>query len=81
MATRITEILAEHAAPALTISRIRWNAQLDPLLAATLDIQDRILVSFNGVTQDSRIVGITHELTGAGWETELELATSQPVKV
>jgi len=57
---RILEIVADHANPEVTISGLRWNAQEDPTLAASLDVQDRVRVEFKGVSQDSRIIGIKH---------------------
>ena len=71
---RTAEILDNHSEPEITISTIRWNAQEDPALAATLDIQDRVRVEFRGRVQDSRILGIKHAMTPERWMVTMELA-------
>lgn len=71
---RAEEVFNAYATPAQNISRIRWNAQEDPAVAASLDIQDRVRVEFGGVVQDSRILGIKHDVTPGRWMIELELA-------
>lgn len=71
---RAAEVLAKYGVPALTISSIRWDAQENPALAATPDVQDRVRVEFRRVSQDSSIVGIKHETTGDRWMIGLELA-------
>lgn len=73
---RTAEVLSKYSTPAKTITSIRWNAAEDPALASTLDIQDRVRVEFQGTSQDSRIVGIKHDLSGDRWMIELALAKS-----
>lgn len=79
---RAWEILAERSTPEVVISSIKWNAQENPVLATQLDIQDRVRVEFTppgqtvAVVQDSRIIGIKHELTAERWMITLELAAS-----
>jgi hypothetical protein len=70
---RLGEVLAAHSTPAPTVSSILWNAQENPTLAASLDVQSRIRVIHEGRTQDSRIVGITHTVDGETWMIRLEL--------
>lgn len=73
---RLVEILEQHSTPEVTISSVRWNAQENPGLAAQLDIQDRVRVRHRGSIQDSRIVGIKHELASNRWITTLDLVKS-----
>lgn len=74
-ASRGAEILTETAEPAQTITQIRFNIQgYMTLKAWTFDIQDRILVTFRGMTQPSRILGIHHDLTPTRWMVTLDLA-------
>ena len=47
-----------------------------PALAATLEVQDRIRVEFRGQTQDSRIVGIKHDLSGDRWMMDIDIVTA-----
>jgi len=71
--TRIAEVIAARKTPARVITSIRWNAQEDPLLASSLDVQDRVRVEFRGQIQDSRIVGIKHNVSGSTWMLQLDL--------
>lgn len=73
---RIAELLEANNTPEVTIASIRWNAQENPTLAAQLDIQDRVRVEFRGMSQESRIIGITHELAGDRWMVNLALVKS-----
>lgn len=78
MPQRIAEILSGTSTPEQVITRVTWNAQDRPALAATLDVQDRISVAFQGQTQLSRIVGIRHDITPTRWLMTLELAKENP---
>lgn len=73
---RIREVLTGHSTPEVLVSRIRWNAQENPALAAALEIQDRVRIEFRNTVQLSRIVGIKHELSGDNWIIEMELVKS-----
>lgn len=53
--------------PQIAVAWIEWNAQDDPDLAASLDVQDRVRVKFGGKVADYRIVGISHKITGSRW--------------
>jgi hypothetical protein len=75
-AIRAEKVLDDYSEPAVRISAIRWNAQENPALAARLDIQDRVRVEFRGTVQDSRIVGIRHDLSGTRWMVDLDLIKS-----
>lgn len=70
---RIREVLANRKTPTRVVSRIVWNAQEDPRLAASLEVQDRIRVRSQGVTADYRIIGIKHDMRGDRWMMTLEL--------
>lgn len=72
---RIRAILAARGTPQRVLSSITWNAQENTALAASLEIQDRIRVKFRGQVQDSRIVGIKHDLSGDRWMMTLDLTT------
>jgi hypothetical protein len=54
-------------------ARLDLDAKQDPTLGAALEVQDRIRVRFQGQTQDSRIVGIKHDIRGDRWLMTLEL--------
>lgn len=69
----VNEALDGHSGPQKTISTIRWNAQQNVAVAASLDVQDRIRVEFGDTVQDSRIIGIKHEITAERWIMTLEL--------
>ena len=73
---RTAEVLTKYKTPAKTITSFRWNAQEDPTLGATLDIQDRIRVEYQGLVQDSLIAGIKHDLSGDRWLMGLTLGKS-----
>lgn len=72
----INDSLDEHSTPAQLVTRVRWNAQQNPELAAALEIQDRVRVEFNGTSQDSRIIGIKHDLSPTRWMVDLALDPS-----
>lgn len=73
---RIREVIEDRKTPTRLVSRIVWNAQQDPALAATLDVQDRIRVRFQGQTQDSRIIGLKHDMRGDRWVVTLDIVES-----
>lgn len=73
---RLAEILAAHSTPEIVVAGIDWNAQELPALAASLDVQDRVRVIHEGRTQDSRVVGIKHTVTGTRWLIHLDLVKS-----
>lgn len=69
------EILAETATPQQVVTQIRYNMQDTlGLNAWTFDVQDRILVTFRGTEQPSRILGIHHDLTPTRWMVTLDIA-------
>jgi len=76
---RLKEGLAWHSSPQVVVSRVRWNAQENPALAATLDVQDRVRIEFRGTTQDSRIVGIKHDMLGDRWVMKWNWCGANPV--
>lgn len=71
---RLTAILDTYDTPQLFISSLRWNAAENFAAAAHLDVGQRVLVSFHGVTQDSQITSILHTITPKRWIVSLNLA-------
>jgi hypothetical protein len=73
VARRAAELTLGTSNPARTVTRIRWNAQENPALVASLEIYSLIDVIFQGSTQQSRIVNIRHDVTPSRWMITLEL--------
>jgi len=69
-------MVAAHTTPKVVISSVGWNPQESPALATSLDIQDRIRVEFQGQTQDSRIVGMKHDMSSDRWVIDVDLIAS-----
>lgn len=70
---RLAEILAARDQPELLISQVRLNAQQDLALAFALDVGQRVLIGFNGATQDSQIIAIRHDLQPTRWTVTLDV--------
>lgn len=71
---RLGEIAADLAEPQNGIELIAWNAQEDTEKAASIDVQDRVLVRFRGDDFTVRIVGLRHQITGSRWFMSLEFS-------
>jgi hypothetical protein len=74
---RVAEILSAVDDPTEVMTRIVFNAQSNISLASALEIQDRVLVKFRGLEQDSRIVGIGHDISPTRWMVTLDLAVNE----
>lgn len=55
------------------VTRIRWNAQEDPVTAAKLEVYSPVNVWRRGTMYPCRVVGIDHEMTPTRWIITLDL--------
>lgn len=73
VARRASEVLAASSSPVLTLSSIQWNASEDPALAGSIDVYSPITVTFQGTTQPSQIISVSHDITPSRWLITLDL--------
>lgn len=73
LSRRALEVLSSTANPVLTLASITWNAAEDPKTSGLLDVYSRINVTFQGTTQPSQVISVSHDITPSRWLITLEL--------
>lgn len=71
---RADEVFTRMANPHRQVTSVTFNAQQNLALVAQFEIQARVAVTFEGVTETLRIVGVHHTITGGEWLIDLDLA-------
>lgn len=61
--------------PLRDVSRVIWDGQQNPTLAAALDIQKPITVLFGGDTFDTRVVALGHDIGPSWWTITIDTST------
>ncbi|MFC8733568.1 hypothetical protein ACFT5B_14155 [Luteimicrobium sp. NPDC057192] len=69
----VTEYTRDLANPAVRFTSVTYNATKDVDVACSLDVFDLVLVTNNGLTQQSRVIGIQHVITPDKWLVTLAL--------
>lgn len=70
---RLNALLAENSEPQFLMTQLGWNAQENLPMAGVLDIGQRVTVSRKGITQNSQIVALTHDITPERWLITIDL--------
>lgn len=71
---RADEVFTRMANPHRQVTSVTFNAQENLSIVGQFEIQARVAVTFEGVTETLRIVGIHHTITGGEWLIDLDLA-------
>lgn len=71
---RAAEVFARLSVPHRVIRSVSFNAQRDLSVAQHLEIQERVAVTFEGVTDVLRVIGIRHTVTADRWLITLDLS-------
>lgn len=74
LADRATEIFTRMATPHRSVTSVNFNVQDDFDNLSRIELQDRVQISFEGVTDTMRVVGIHHDITGGQWLSTLNVA-------
>ena len=76
LAQRLDDMLAAGDEPQRLIRSVAWNAQQALSAAPSLELAQRVAVEFDGTVQDSRLIGLDHEITPTRWMITARLATT-----
>ena len=72
---RLADVLAAGDKPNRIIRSVVWNAQQNIDAAPSLELGQRARVEFNGTVQDSRLIGLEHQITATRWMVTAKFST------
>lgn len=75
LADRVNSVLDAGSEPRLLVRSVTWNAQQNITAAPSLELAQRVHVLFDGTVQDSRLIGLDHDITPTRWMITARLAT------